>query len=123
MHFLLRLPTSLLLSGLLLAASSVPGVASPFSEAAERLDGEWRGTDYVLRVDAKRAQASINPALPFEWRRFEVKELRGLEIVFSIGAELYEATIEDEILVLTSTSFRGERILFRGDGLRGTTDE
>jgi hypothetical protein len=98
-------------------------LASPFSEAADRLDGEWRGTDFVLRVDAKRAQASINPDRPFEWQRFAVKEVAGSEIVFSIGAELYEAMIEAETLVLTSTSFRGERILFRGTPLRGTTDE
>ena len=118
MHFRLRL-----LTFGLFAALSVQAAASPFSEAADRLDGEWRGTGFVLRVDAKRAQASINPALPFEWHRFVVKEVAGPEVVFTIGAELYEATIEAELLVLTSTSFRGERILFRGSHLRGTTDE
>jgi hypothetical protein len=112
---LFHLPILLLLS----AAAA----ASPRSEAALRLDGEWRGPDYVLKVDSRRAQASVNPERPFEWQRFEVKEAEGDEVVFSIGAELFEARMDGEMLLLTGTAFRGERVLFRGEGLRGTTDE
>ena len=101
-----------------------PAAASPFSDAAGRLDGEWRGSDFVLRVDARRAQASIEPDRPFAWERFLVKEVTPTEIVFAIGPELYQARIEDEVLTLTGTSFHGTRVLFRPEGgLRGTTAE
>ena len=107
--------------------------ASLFGEAAERLNGEWRGGDFVLRVDAKRAQASTASDRPFEWRRFLAKEVTRNEVVFTIGTELFEAVIDADTLVLTGTNFRGERVLFRGMdsvdpagtdgmGLRGTAD-
>jgi len=97
--------------------------ASPFSEAAARLDGDWRGSDFVLRVDARRAQASINPTRPFEWQRFVVKEVTNEDIVFSVGAELFEAKLDADVLTLTSTGFRGERVLVREGELRGSTSE
>jgi ribose 1,5-bisphosphokinase PhnN len=107
--------------------------ASLFSEAAERLNGEWRGGEFVLRVDAKRAQASTANDRPFEWQRFVVREVVGNEVVFAIGTELFEAVIESDTIVLTSSEFRGERVLFRGAdgsgakepddmGLRGTAE-
>ena len=68
---------------------------SPFSEAAARLDGDWRGSDFVLRVDARRAQASVDPTRPFEWKRFVVKEVTSEDIVFAVGAELFEARLAD----------------------------
>ena len=106
----------------LLAGSSV-FAASRYEDAAQRLDGEWRGADLVLRIDAERAQASMTPDRPFEWRRFIIKDIRPDEIVFSIGAELYEAKVDADTLTLTGTSFRGARVLFRDDDLRGTTSE
>jgi hypothetical protein len=112
-----------LLALALLAGAHAPAVASPFSEAAEKLDGEWRGGAFVLRVDARRAQASVDPARPFEWERFLIKEVRGGEIVFTIGAELFEAKLDANVLTLTGTGFRGARVLFRGADLRGTTAE
>ncbi len=90
-----------------------PGLASLFSEAAEQLDGEWRGDDFVLRVDARRAQASVDAARPFAWDRFLVKEVTDAEVVFTIGADLYQATFDNDTLTLTGTSFRGERVLSR----------
>jgi hypothetical protein len=100
------------------------GAASTFSEAADRLNGEWRGDDFVLRVDAKRAQASVDASHPFAWEHFVIKEVTPAEVVFTIGPELYEARIEADILTLTGTSFRGARVLFReGGDLRGTTSE
>jgi hypothetical protein len=105
------------------AALAWPAAASPFSEAAERLNGMWRSEDFVLRVDSKRAQASVALDRPFEWQRFLVKEVRDNEIVFSIGSELFEAVLDAEMLVLTGTGFRGQRVLFRDADLRGTTGE
>lgn len=106
----------LLVSLLLLVALAAPGVASVFSEAAERLNGKWRGEDFVLRVDAKRAQASVDAERPFAWERFLVKEVTSTEVVFTIGSELYQARIEEDTLTLTGTSFRGERVLSRESG-------
>jgi hypothetical protein len=106
-----------------LAVAFHPAEASPFSEAAARLDGDWRGSDFVLRIDARRAQASIDPVRPFEWEHFAVKEVTSDDIVFSIGAELFEARFAAGVLTLTSTGFRGERILVRDGQLRGTTSE
>ena len=97
--------------------------ATPFSEAAEKLDGEWRGADFVLRVDARRAQASVDPQRPFEWEHFLIKEVSAGEIVFAVGAELFEAKLDANVLTLTGTSFRGARVLFREADLRGTTAE
>ena len=97
--------------------------ATAFSEAAQRLDGEWRGTDFVLRVDAKRAQASVDAARPFNWERFLIKDVSEGAITFAVGAELFEAKLSEGTLTLTGTSFRGPRVLFRETSLRGTTSE
>jgi hypothetical protein len=112
------------LLGTLLVLLHAPNAAafSSFGEAAERLDGEWRGANFVLKVDSKRAQASIDPTRPFAWERFVIREVVENEVVFAIGAELFEAKLEADMLVLTGTSFRGEQLLFRDTGLRGTTD-
>lgn len=107
----------------LFSAAGFPAHASPFSDAADLLNGEWRGADFVLKVDAKRAQASIDPTRPFAWERFLIKEVSGGQIVFAVGAELFEAKLDADTLTLTGTSFRGPRVLLRDTGLRGTTDQ
>jgi len=112
-----------LLFGAALIVSAPFACASPFSEAAGLLDGQWRGGDFVLRVDAKRAQASIDPVRPFEWEHFLIKDVTSKEIVFTIGAELFEAKLDTDTLTLTGTSFRGARVLFRDTALRGTTSD
>jgi hypothetical protein len=96
-----------------LAAMRIPAAASPFLDAATYLNGVWQGDNYVLRVDAARAQASIDPDRPFNWSRFLVKEVTDDEIVFTVGAELFAARLASESIVLTSTSFRGERVMWR----------
>jgi hypothetical protein len=112
---------SVLLTLVFFTGLASSGLASAFSEAAERLDGEWRGGDFVLRIDARRAQASVDAARPFAWDRFLVKEATGSEVVFTIGSELYQATIDNDTMTLTGTSFRGTRVLFRLESaLRGT---
>lgn len=102
-----------------LAAVQLPAAASPFLEAATYLDGVWEGDGYVLRVDAARAQASVDPDRPFNWSRFLVKEVTDDEIVFTIGAELFEARLASESIILRSTSFRGERVMWRDDRASG----
>lgn len=111
------------LIAMLLAGASFSAAASTFAEAARLLDGEWRGNAFILRIDAKRAQASMAPDRPFEWQRFLIKDVKENEVVFTIGAELFEAKIAADTLTLTSTSFRGARVLFRNTELRGTTAE
>jgi hypothetical protein len=112
-----------LLTVALFACLGVSATASPFSDAAAQLDGEWRAADFVLRVDAPRAQASLEQGQPFAWERFVIKEVTPSEVVFAVGAELYEARIDTDILTLTGTSFRGTRVLFRETGgLRGTAE-
>lgn len=110
-HTLLRRYAWIAVAGVVLA--SMPAAASPFAEAAAQLDGEWRGDAFVLKVDSRRAQASIDPNRPFEWQRFIVKEVTDAEVIFAIGSELFEATVDAETLTLTGTSFRGERVLRR----------
>jgi len=97
--------------------------APSFWQAARQLDGDWRGADFVLRVDARRAQASLDPVHPFAWEHFLIKEVSEDEIVFSVGAELFEARVDSDTLTLTGTSFRGTRVLYREANLRGTTSE
>ena len=102
------------LASLLLLAAVAPALASPLHEAAKRLDGQWQGGEFVLRVDSERAQANLDPERPFQWQRFEVEEVtEDDEVIFSVGAEVYEATINAEMLTLSSTGFRGERVLMR----------
>lgn len=96
--------------GLTLIALS-GAAASPFVDAAERLDGEWRGDGFVLKVDSHRAQASLDPERPFQWQRFLVREVTDDEVVFAVGAELFEARLDAGMLTLTGTTFRGERVL------------
>lgn len=118
----MRLHATLLILALL-AAADRSSAASTLAEAGQLLDGEWRGAEVVLRIDAERAQASVTPDRPFEWRRFIIKDVHDNEVVFAIGAELFEAKVAADTLTLTGTSFRGARVLFRDTGLRGTTTE
>lgn len=111
----MRIGAAFLGLALLLEASQAAVAASPFADAATYLNGVWEGDGFVLRVDAARAQASIDPERPFHWTRFLVKEVTDDEIVFTIGAELFEARVADDALVLTSTIFRGERVIHRGE--------
>ena len=104
------------------AALTSPAAGSALEDAARRLNGDWRSDTFVLRIDSARSQASVTPERPFEWQRFVVKEVAEDEIVFTVGAELFEAELEADTLVLTGTGFRGRRVLYRGapaDGLRG----
>ena len=93
--------------------------ASVLWDAAQKLDGPWENDIYSMRIDSVRAQASLDPKKPFQWQRFLVKEVSGDTVVFTVGSELFEATLEADELVLTSSSFRGERVLQRPQPLLG----
>lgn len=101
------------LLALCLAAPLPSQAASPFAQAASTLDGQWKGEDFVLKIDSTRAQASLDPARPFEWRRFLVQSVSGETVTFSVGPDLFEARVADDQLRLTGTTFRGERTLVR----------
>ncbi len=110
----MRIPVGLLALSLLVAAP-VAAAESAFHAAAGRLDGTWQDDQFALRVDSQRAQANVDLDRPFRWQRFLVKEVEGDKVVFTVGAELFEATLQSDSLMLTSTSFRGERRLRRGE--------
>jgi hypothetical protein len=78
---------------------------------ARQLSGVWRAEDFVLHIDAERAQANMNLNAPFEWQRFLVKRIYGNTVAFSLGAELFQARLSDEGVILTGTTLRGERNL------------
>lgn len=89
--------------------------AATFWDAAKRLDGTWRNNAFELRVDAARAQASIDRERPFHWQRFVIKEVTDQEILFTVGAELFTAVVTPDGLTLTGTNFRGKQVLLRQD--------
>jgi hypothetical protein len=93
--------------------------ASVFWDAAQKLDGMWESDVFLMKIDSARAQASVDPKKPFQWQRFIVKDVAEDTIVFTIGSEMFEATLESDELILTSSSFRGERILQRPQPLLG----
>jgi|SRR6185295_18380736 hypothetical protein len=124
MNLHINLLCAALICGMFCGEALAAPAGTPFSEAATELDGDWRGADFVLRVDARRAQASIDAARPFKWEQFLIKDVSDGEIVFAVGSELFEAKLNTDILTLTGTSFRGARVLFReANNLRGTTSE
>ena len=90
-----------------------PSWSNPLYDAAKKLDGTWRGDGYSLTVDSQRDQARIDPNRPFEWQRFLVQEVTADEVIFSIGAEIYEAKVGADQLTLSGSSFRGEHRMRR----------
>ena len=108
----MKVRTITLAMGLLLS-SPLSAADTPFLDAAQRLDGAWKGPNYELRVDSARAQANVDQDRPFRWQRFLVKEVAGEKVIFTVGSELFEAIVDADTLTLTSTSFRGERVLQR----------
>jgi hypothetical protein len=86
---------------------------SAYMNLANHLAGTWQNQSHVLRVDPFRAQASLSRDSPFEWQKFRVREGGREEIVFTIGAQVYVAKLDNTSLVLSSTSFRGDETLTR----------
>lgn len=80
---------------------------------SHQLDGTWTGALSVLRVDRERAQANLDQDLPFKWERFLVREFSSGTLLFTIGAELFEARLQPDSIVLTGSAFRGEHAFWR----------
>ena len=87
--------------------------ASDVREITHLVDGKWNGDGFALKVDSARAQANVDPALPYQWDRYGIKSVSDGRMIFFIGAELYEALVSQRSISLSSTSFRGERRLDR----------
>jgi hypothetical protein len=100
-----------------LAVASIPieekaDALAGFNDTS-RLEGNWRGDGLRLQIDAERAQANIDAAAPFEWKRFVVSRATERSVVFVLGADVFHAELSDGSLLLTSTAFRGEREMLR----------
>lgn len=116
------IPRPAQLLALSFAALLLHAEASAAANELSLLDGRWIGDGLQVVVDADRAQANIDPWKPFDWRRIEVKEHNGAEITFTIGAELFYGTLEDDQMTIEGTGFRGVRSLQRSTDaeLRGS---
>jgi hypothetical protein len=77
------------------------------------LDGRWIGPGLELMVDSTRAQARIDPALPFAWKAFAIKNITDDMIVFTIGPYQFVGLLEGDQLTVTSPSLQGSRALRR----------
>jgi hypothetical protein len=103
-------------SRLSVSTVSLPSVEADsvsLAEAVEELAGVWQGDGLVLRIDRQRSQANTNPAAPFEWKRFVIRRAKDGTITFALGSEIFKAIPSSSVFALTSTSFRGEKILVR----------
>jgi hypothetical protein len=100
-------------SGRVSRSTSKPNRLSALSNLVPELDGQWEGDGYFLRIDRERAQANIDADRGFAWQAFSIKGGLGDAILFIIGTELYEARVNGETLSLSSSSFRGEKLLRR----------
>jgi hypothetical protein len=91
----------------------LPAAEGASASVAEGLDGYWENSGLSLRIDPKRAQAKYDAERPLEWKRFLIRAVEGEGVIFAIGSDVYQAQIEPDRLVLTSTLFRGEQVLYR----------
>ena len=77
------------------------------------LEGEWRGEELSLAIDQRRGQARLDLGRPFHWERFILKEVDGERIVFTIGARLFAATLDDDSLSVEAPGYGGPQLLRR----------
>lgn len=98
----------------LIATAALLGAASASAAPALTvLDGRWAGDGMEIRIDAERSIANIDPAKPFSWQRFIVKEVEGARVVFTVGARLFMADLSQNAMTLTGFDFPGEITLTR----------
>jgi hypothetical protein len=83
--------------------------------AAHRLTGVWTGDGVTMWIDPSRAQARTSLEPPFSWKRFLVREAQQ-DVIFTLGAEVYEAKLLPDKMTITSTAFQGVRELARKPG-------
>jgi hypothetical protein len=82
------------------AATLLDGSPAAAAEAHAALNGRWRG-DMQLTIDTHRAQAHLDPELPFQWEAFNVKNVEGGMVVFTVGARLFIAYVSGDQMMLT----------------------
>ena len=97
---------SSLLSSLALAAGLSAGAIDPQSSAYgqvfDLLDGHWQGEDVEITIDARRAQARRDRQRPFQWEAFNVSNVEGNMVVFSVGAQVFIGQLSGDELTLTT---------------------
>jgi hypothetical protein len=101
---------------MLLAAAILAAILSPSSSLASEdalarlraLDGAWYGAGLSLWIDAERALARVDRQKPFQWEAFNIRNIAGPMIVFSIGERLFVAYLDGDRMSLTSRDRRGE---------------
>lgn len=71
-------------------------------EALTTLDGHWRGDGLEIVIDSRRAQARIDRQLPFQWEAFNIRNVEGSLVVFTIGPRLFIAQVTGDDLALSS---------------------
>jgi hypothetical protein len=57
-----------------------------------------------LTIDSHRAQAHLDPALPFQWEAFNIRNVEGGMVVFTVGARLFIAYVTGDQMTLTGPS-------------------
>lgn len=91
--------------------AGTPDERSSLQKAMGLLDGKWSGDGFVLDIDGVRAQAHVDPRRPYQWDRYALITVLDGALIFNVGPDVYRASIQEKSLVLSSTSFRGERRL------------
>jgi hypothetical protein len=76
------------------------------------LNGRWRG-DMQLTIDSHRAQAHLDPELPFQWEAFTVRNVEGKMVVFTVGERLFIAYVAGDEMTLTSPGSQAPAALRR----------
>ncbi len=104
---------------LFLAAVVVGSLGAPARAEPElnlwQLNGGWQGDGHQIIIDVERSQARRDPAKPFQWEAFQIKNISGNVAVFRIGPFQYIAFVEGDRMDLTSHSFKGAASLRRVD--------
>ena len=93
--------------------STAAGSSATSAEALNALDGHWQGTGLDIIIDSRRAQARPDRQLPFQWDAFNIRNVEGNLVVFTIGQELFIGQLNGDELALTSPGAQQPSILRR----------
>jgi hypothetical protein len=90
-----------------------PVVTAESYPTTRELDGIWEGDGLRLTIDSARAQANVGSRGPLQRDPFFVDYETDQEVVFVVGADVFTAAIDGDDMILTGTSFAGERAMRR----------
>jgi hypothetical protein len=96
-----------------LALLCVGGCAVAANEGLGVLDGEWRGPGLSLFIDAARSQARVDEKKPFQWDPFNIRDVSGPMVVFSVGDRLFIGYVDGDSMRLTRRGHGGDWTLRR----------